>query len=117
MNIGTLHLHRLKDVTADGQVRLDGTNVRILLAGRVTDRDVGRFAVCQRVEIDDAPAVIVLGLLEENTEPRDDDPLELNHGAASLKLHSDGRIEIKGEAITVDSATQLSLLAARIDLN
>lgn len=117
-NIGQLHLRRILARTDGGGVVLEGTNAQIFLAGHVQATDIGKMAVCQDVITADAATLVVLGVLADpGPLPCKDAPIVLEHGKSSLRMYPDGRIEMRGEDIAVDSTAGLRLLAAKIDLN
>ncbi|SOC04350.1 hypothetical protein SAMN05877809_103181 [Rhodobacter sp. JA431] len=82
----------------------------------------GQIAVCR-----DLPGkVVVLGYVgaaavravaQAQTSPSDDGWLEIGTGKAQIRLHPDGRVRIKAEDVTLDSAGRLALRGAFIDLN
>lgn len=117
--LGTLRLCRILAVGDDGVPVLEGTNARVLTAGRAQPGDTGRLAVCQDVsDTAEGMMIVVLGVLADapQTVPQDQ-PLTLRHGLASLALHPDGRIRMTGVDIALDAQRGFSLQAGRIDLN
>lgn len=119
--IGTLILRKVLSVGADGSaVVLEGSNARVLSAGALTPGDIGRRAVCQDADDAGAPVTMVLGLVGDDETGEDvpaGGPVVLQNGKARLALHADGHVQLEGEAVTVDSAGRLRMLAGRIDLN
>jgi hypothetical protein len=49
--------------------------------------------------------------------PADDGWLVIGTGKAQIRLHPDGRVRVKAEDVTLDSAGRLALRGAFIDLN
>lgn len=117
--LGQFRLRRILSIGDDGRPTLEHNNARVVMTGRASGADVGRTAVCQDLIDEDEAMVVVLGVVAEgdtNDSP-DDGPMVLRHGAASLSLHRDGRIRLKGEDIALDAAAGMRFLAAKIDLN
>ncbi len=117
--LGQFRLRRILSIGDDGRPTLEQSNARVMMTGRASGADVGRMAVCQDLIDEDVATVVVLGVVAEgDTDGRTDDaPMVLRHGAASLSLHRDGRIRLKGDDIALDAAAGMRFLAAKIDLN
>ncbi|MDO5622979.1 MAG: hypothetical protein Q4G24_16150 [Paracoccus sp. (in: a-proteobacteria)] len=116
--LGQFRLHRILAISEYGKPVLEGTNARVCCAGRARCGDIGRMAVCQDVMDGDERLIVVLGVLEDEGDPKDTSvPLRIENGAASLTLHPDGRIRLQGADIALDAEKGLSVLAGRIDLN
>ncbi|MGR3466773.1 MAG: hypothetical protein ACU0CI_02765 [Shimia sp.] len=113
--IGLLTLRRIVAVDERGVPSLEGTNARVLCAGRVAHGEVGRLAACQDAEDEAGPITFILGLVEE--ERPEDGPVVLTSGAASIALYPDGHIRMEGTDVSVDASGRLKMLAGRIDLN
>lgn len=116
-DLSTLRAHRILAVSVTGDVTLEGTNARVLLSGRAAATDVGRLAVCQDIMVDNAAAVVVLGVIHDEQAQAQEAPLTLEHGDAALIMYADGRIVLRGEDIALDATAAVRLLGARIDLN
>lgn len=114
--IGRLRLRRILSVSETGRPVLDGTNARILAAGKIGHGDIGRLAVCQDLIDEHEHLVVVLGVLAEDHDA-DPGPLVIRNGEASLTLHPDGRIRMRGADIAMDAEKGFSVAAGRIDLN
>jgi hypothetical protein len=112
---GQFQLRRVLSVLATGAPVLEGTNARLVVTGRFGEADVGRLAVCQSVEEDQGPLVVVLGVVAE--VEAEEGPLRLGKGEAMLELHADGRVRLRGSDVAVDATGAVRMAAARIDLN
>lgn len=113
-----LRLRRVLSVDAEGAPVLDGVNEALILLANLTDADIGRMAVCGVAR--NVPGVlIVLGCLaaDEEVPKATDAPLVLERGAASIALHPDGRIRVRGADMGIDVETGFQVDAGRIDLN
>ncbi len=121
MTQGAINAFDLREVAAvgpGGVPTLGGSNASILTTARFASADIGRQAICQDVLDAEEPTLIVLGIVADAVPlPDDETPLVLRTGAASLVLHPDGRTRMTGEAIAIDAAAGLTLLAATTDLN
>lgn len=81
----------------------------------------GLIAICR----DTATQVVVLGYVGASQTRAvgvdgatdDDGWLVIGTGKAQIRLHPDGRVRIKAEDVTLDSAGRLGLRGAWIDLN
>lgn len=115
--LGNLRLCRILSIAANGRPVLEGTNARILCAGRAQASDIGRMAVCQDIAEADESLTVVLGVLDDERKPQDDGAVIIRNGQASLALHPDGRIRMTGRDIAMDAEQGFAVLAGRIDLN
>lgn len=115
--LGQFRLFRIASVSARGALGLEGTNAKLILTGTPTPADVGRQAVCHEVIDGEGETLVVIGVVRDSEAVEEDGPIVLRNGAATLSLHKDGRIKLRGSDIGLDADAGLRMKAARIELN
>lgn len=118
-----LQLRPVLAVDADGRPVLAGSGSKPMLI--LSDAAVpvpGMIAVCKDI----SDQIVVLGYAfppkavpaeTGQVLPDEEGWVTLGCGKAQIRLHPDGRIRLKGQDVTIDSAGRLGLRGAWIDLN